>query len=118
MKRILIVDDEKMITTFLSTAIDLEDVDISIANSGEDAINLLKNKKIDIIILDIMMPKIDGLTVCDFIRNELKNDDIKIIIMSAVENPEVMEKLENYNIIKFFKKPFKVDNLISVIQNL
>ena len=79
-KTILIVDDEKPIVDILVYNLQKEGYNTIEANDGEKAIEMAFNDKPDLILLDIMLPKVDGLTVCKRIRNSL---NIPIIMISA-----------------------------------
>ena len=76
-KTILIVDDEKPIVDILVYNLQKEGYNTLEANDGEEAINIAFEKKPDLILLDIMLPKVDGLTVCKKIRNSIKIKWIK-----------------------------------------
>ena len=79
-KTILIVDDEKPIVDILVYNLQKEGYNTIEANDGETGIEMAFNKKPDLILLDIMLPKVDGLTVCKRIRNSL---NMPIIMISA-----------------------------------
>ena len=68
-KTILIVDDEKTIVEMLACNLEKEGYQILEANDGEEGVKLALEKKPDLILLDIMLPKMDGLAVCKRIRN-------------------------------------------------
>jgi len=81
--RILLVDDEKDILEFLSYNLRKEGFEIDTANNGKTALNKLSKFIPDLIILDVMMPEMDGIEVCEKIREEEKFDDILIIFLTA-----------------------------------
>ena len=81
--RILLVDDEKDILEFLSYNLRKEGFEIDTANNGITALNKLSKFIPDLIILDVMMPEMDGIEVCEKIREEEKFDDILIIFLTA-----------------------------------
>ena len=78
--KILIVDDEKLLVKGIRFNFEQDGYQVEVAYDGEEAIKLARDKSIDIIILDLMLPKIDGLTVCQKIR-EFSN--IPIIMLTA-----------------------------------
>ena len=81
--RILLVDDEEDILEFLSYNLRKEGFKIETANNGISALKKLNKFKPDLIILDVMMPEMDGIEVCENIRNDEKNDDVLILFLTA-----------------------------------
>lgn len=77
---VLVVDDDKNIRELITIILKNQNIDVISAADGIEALELIKNNKIDLIILDIMMPRMDGLVTCMNIRKELK---MPIIILSA-----------------------------------
>ena len=77
---ILVVDDEKLIRDVIKEYLKLENYEVYEAENGIEAINIATNKNIDLIIMDIMMPKMDGYTACKEIK---KIKDIPFIMLSA-----------------------------------
>ena len=82
MKKILIVDDEPNIVMSLEYIFKKEDFEVFIARDGAEAIEIFENNKIDIIILDIMMPNVDGYQVLKHLKNSPKLKDIKVLFFS------------------------------------
>ena len=81
--KILLVDDEKDILEFLSYNLKKEGFKIDTANNGKTALNKLSKFIPDLIILDVMMPEMDGIEVCEKIRENEQYDDILIIFLTA-----------------------------------
>ena len=81
--KILLVDDEKDILEFLSYNLKKEGFEIDTANNGKTALNKLSKFIPDLIILDVMMPEMDGIEVCEKIRENEQYDDILIIFLTA-----------------------------------
>ena len=80
--RVLVVDDEKLIGDVIKEYLLLENIEVEEASNGEEALNKVKQEDFDIIIMDIMMPKMDGYTACREIK---KIKDIPFI-MRGVKN--------------------------------
>ena len=76
--KILLVDDEKDILEFLSYNLEKEGFTVFTASNGEKGLELVKEHKPDLIILDVMMPEMDGIEVCQEIRNIKELDEILI----------------------------------------
>ena len=82
-KTILIVDDEKMILNLLAHNLEKEGYNVIEATDGLEAINIAQEKKIDLILLDVMLPKLDGLSVCKRVKNML---NIPILMVTAKDD--------------------------------
>ncbi len=82
-KKILIVDDEPDILEFLSYNLEKEGFSVRTANNGEEALEVLPDFKPDLVILDIMMPKLDGVEVCRIIREEPANQNLLVAFLTA-----------------------------------
>lgn len=86
-KKVLIVDDEPNILILMEQALEkLEDednVELLTAKNGVEALELIQQEKPDLVFLDVMMPKMSGLEVCNAVKNELGMEDICIIMLTA-----------------------------------
>ena len=102
--KILIVEDEPDIVALISNRLDSEKYDITIALSGDDALNLVKTQEFDLVSLDIMLPKVDGLTICRELRKE--NKSTLIIIVSALDLNESKENAYSLGADDYIAKPF------------
>ena len=67
-KKVLVVDDEKLIVKGIRFSLEQDDMEVDCAYDGEEAIDMVKRKEYDIILLDVMLPKYDGFEVCRQIR--------------------------------------------------
>lgn len=113
---ILIVDDEELNLQLIGKVLQNLDIDITLASSGKEALNLLESLVPDLIILDIIMPKMSGFTVCKKIKANIKLSKTPIIFISA--------KTEGEDIVKGFKlgardyitKPFIKEELVARVE--
>ena len=87
-KKVLVVDDERLIVKGLRFSLEQDDMEVECAYDGEEALEMAKNKKYDIILLDIMLPKLTGLEVCQQIR---EFSDVPVIMLTA--KGEDMDKI-------------------------
>ncbi len=112
-KTVLIVDDEKPIVDILEYNLKKEGYNTLIANDGVEAVNIALEKRPNIILLDIMLPKMDGLTVCKKVRTAL---NIPIIMLTAKE--EEIDKILGLELgaDDYVTKPFSVRELIARIK--
>lgn len=114
-KTILVVDDEKPIVDILTYNLQKEGYSTLEANDGEEAIKIATEKKPDLILLDIMLPKVDGLTVCKKLRHTL---NVPILILSAKD--EEIDKILGLELgaDDYITKPFRNSELISRIRSV
>ena len=111
--RLLIVDDEKLIRDVIKTYAETENYETLEAEDGLEALKIVKNNKIDLIILDIMMPKMDGMTFLEEIK---KDYNIPVIILSA--RNEEYDKLSGFDLgtDDYLTKPFSPKELLARIK--
>ncbi len=111
--KVLIVDDEALIRNVIKEYLKIENIDYDECDNGIDAINLFKANKYDCLIMDIMMPKMDGYTAVKEIR---KTSDVKIIMLSA--RVDEYDKLMGFDlgIDDYVTKPFSPKELIARIK--
>jgi two-component system response regulator VicR len=103
--KVLVVDDEKLIVKGIKFSLEQEDLLVDAAYDGEEALEMVKKEKYDLIVLDVMLPKIDGLNVCRQIR-EFSN--VPIIMLTA--KGEDMDKIMGleYGADDYITKPFNI----------
>lgn len=104
-RRILVVDDEKLIVKGLRFSLEQDDMKVDCAYDGEEALSLAKENSYDIILLDVMLPKMDGFQVCQHIR---EFSDVPIIMLTA--KGEDMDKILGleYGADDYITKPFNI----------
>ena len=110
---VLIVDDDVNIITLLRRILEGEKYQVIAASSGASAIEALKNHNIDIVLLDIIMPEVDGYTVCQSIR---KNSNIPIIMLTAMNSDQDKVKGLDAGADDFVTKPFAADVLLARVR--
>jgi len=106
---ILIVDDNEINIDILLGA--LNKYDIIAALSGQEALDIVKKEKVDLILLDIMMPSLDGYEVCRILKNSDKYSNIPIIFLTAKNETDDIKKGFEYGAIDYIVKPFNPSEL-------
>ena len=104
-KKVLVVDDEKLIVKGLRFSLEQEDMEVDTAYDGEEAVEKAREGNYDIILLDLMLPKLDGLSACQQIR---EFSDVPIVMLTA--KGEDMDKILGleYGADDYITKPFNI----------
>lgn len=116
--QILIVDDEPNIVLSLEFLMRKNNFDVLIGRNGREAQNILSQEVPDLVILDIMMPDVDGYQICLEMRSDDKFNDTKIIFLSAKSNTADIEKGLKMGADLYVTKPFSTRKLMSDIKSL
>ncbi len=116
--RVLVVDDSRMIRAMLSCTFMKEGFTVKTANSGEEAIEILKNFKPSFITMDVEMGGIDGFQTSSMIRNNSELKDIPIIMISSLDTVESTVKAFESGIVEYFLKPFEPIKIINYIKDI
>jgi DNA-binding response OmpR family regulator len=118
MKRILIVDDEPNIVMSLEYIFKKENFEVFIARDGAEAIQIAEDKLPDIVLLDIMMPNVDGYQVLKHLKNNPLLEDIKVIFLSAKNKVTDIELGLQLGADKYVSKPFSTKKLVKEVKQL
>jgi PleD family two-component response regulator len=103
-KRLLIIDDDPFITTLYEAKLQKEGLTVEIASDGEDALKKLQNFQPDILLLDLQMPKINGIQVLTYIRAHPQLKDIPVIIFSNAATDNLVQQAWSAGATKFLTK--------------
>jgi DNA-binding response OmpR family regulator len=117
-KHILIVDDEPNIVVSLDYLMKREGYSTTIAHDGEGALWALGERTPDLIILDVMLPKLNGFDVCEAIRAKPEWRDIKILMLSAKGRDTDVAKGLRLGADAYVTKPFSTKDLVAQIAQL
>ncbi len=118
MKKILIVDDEPNIVMSLEYTFKKNSFEVFIARDGQEALDILKNALPDIIILDVMMPNVDGYNTLEQIKNDARLKHTKVIFLSAKNKEKDIEKGLSLGADLYMTKPFSVKKLVEHVNEL
>jgi two-component system, response regulator, stage 0 sporulation protein A len=118
--KVLLVDDNKelviMLENYINAQTDMEVV--GVAFNGQDCLPLVKDKKPDVLVLDIIMPHLDGLAVLDRLRAGLVEKIPNVIMLTAFGQEDVTKKAVDLGASYFILKPFDMEHLISNIRQV
>jgi DNA-binding response OmpR family regulator len=117
-KRVLIVDDEPNIVAALEFLLHKNGYAVKVAANGEEALAQLDAFKPDLVLLDVMMPKVSGYEVCERMRSQPQWHDIKIVILSAKGREVEVSKGLSLGADLYVTKPFSSSELVSAIEKL
>jgi len=115
--KILVSEDNPDIRKILVMRLEINGYDVIQAQDGEEAIDKIKKEAPDLVILDLMMPKISGFEVCRMIKFDEKYKDIPIIVLSALDQQADREKAIEGGADAYFIKPFDLELLLNKIKS-
>lgn len=117
-KRVLIVDDEPNIVTALEFLLEKRGYEVKVAVNGEEALAQVEAFKPDLVLLDVMMPKLSGYDVCQRMRSNPLWQGIKIVILSAKGREVEVSKGMSLGADLYVTKPFSSGELVATIDEL
>ncbi|MBI2759556.1 MAG: response regulator [Chloroflexi bacterium] len=112
---LLTIDDDNAITELLAIILRSHGFDVLVANDGEDGIRIIKEKSPQLVILDLMMPNMDGWQVCKAVRNF---SSIPIMVLSALDDPAVVASVLDAGADDYLVKPIPSAVLVAHINKL
>ena len=116
--KILVVDDEKDIVELVRSRLQREGYDVAVAYDGEEALFRIKDADPDAVILDLMMPKLNGFEVLKAIRDNLNDKWRPVIIVSANAELESVRKSYSMEADHYLTKPCSMDTLLRGVQTV
>ena len=119
-QRILLVDDEEMVTQALGKLLRKRGYEVTVANDGKEAVDLTKQQDFHLIITDIRMPRIDGISTIKIIRKLMEDDgrtQIPEILITGHACDEYMQEAEKLNVSDCLFKPINIFDLLKSIKN-
>jgi len=116
--RILIVDDERPIASLLALAFEQDGHTVLSAADGIDCMNKMASFRPDVVIMDIMMPKLDGVDATRLIRRNRSYQDTVIVALSARADEATRRRMRDAGADLFMRKPFVIAKLVARIREL
>jgi DNA-binding response OmpR family regulator len=118
MKKVLVVDDDPAILTVAQRRLQAESVEVLIANNGADGLHMAKEHRPDVVILDLMMPKMHGYTLIQEIRNDPSLSHVKILVTSAKTYSSDVERTRRLGADRYLGKPYDLQEFWDTISEL
>jgi len=116
MKKILVVDDESLLVTALTLKLEASGYQVDSARNGNEALNLLKTDHYDLIVLDLYMPILDGISTLQEIRNQKIHPDTPIIVLTNLQEDEKISQALSLGVTSYLTKSnTNLDDLINLI---
>jgi DNA-binding response OmpR family regulator len=117
-KRILVVDDDENILNLEKTILGQKGFDVTGAAGGAEALKLLGERTYDLVLLDVMMPEVDGFTVCRKIKDDPRLKDIPVIFLTAKGGGEALAEGFESGAIMYINKPFTANKLLTIVNTM
>ena len=114
--KILLVDDEEDLSLLLAKRLEHHGFVVEMAVDGLDCLEKIVNFYPDIILLDIVMPRMDGWEVCKKLRSQPTTKNIPIVFFSALIEPYLQDKVKNAGGNALVQKPFNIESLLQIIK--
>ena len=116
--KILIVDDEPSIVMLLKARLEDSRYEVITGHDGQEALDKARQEKPDLIILDIMLPKIDGYKVASILKSDENTRDIPIVMLTARTLAQDIKAGMESGAVSYMQKPFKSEVLLAIVRGL
>lgn len=117
-KTILIADDNNFIRRLVSAALEPLGCELLEAVDGEDAIAIIADRCPDIVLLDLVMPKLNGFEVLEWLRGKPETSDLKVIVLTAAGSEVDLAQGKQHNVAAYIVKPFSNTHLKETVAEL
>jgi DNA-binding response OmpR family regulator len=116
-RRILVVDDDPRLLHVVAMYLSIEGYEVDTASNGDEGLRLLEQRRPDLVILDVMMPGIDGLEACRRIKSNPETRAIPVVLFTALSRTDDVENGRAAGANRFINKPFSLIGLGAVIRS-
>jgi len=117
-RKIVMIEDSKAASTVLKDVLSAEGHTVLHAADGVTGLALARREKPDLILLDLLLPKLNGYEVCNALMRDNLTRHIPVLIISTLDTPESIEKAKLCGARNFMKKPYDLDTLLREIKRL
>ncbi|MFD0317296.1 response regulator [Streptomyces flavalbus] len=115
--RVLVVDDNKVIRQLIRVNLELEGIEVVTAADGAECLEVVHQVRPDVVTLDVVMPRLDGLRTAARLRSDPRTQDLPLVVVSACTQYEVESGLD-IGVDAFLAKPFEPEELVRVVRGL
>ncbi len=117
-RKILIVDDEQNIAISVEFLMKREGFEVTVARDGEEGLQRIRNDRPDLVLLDVMMPKLNGFQVCEAVRADPELANVRIVMLTAKGREAEINKGMSLGADAYIPKPFATSDLVSKVTSL
>ncbi|HNW44840.1 MAG TPA: response regulator [Elusimicrobiales bacterium] len=117
-RKIVMIEDSKAFSTVLIEVLTAEGHTVLHAADGVAGLAMARREKPDLVLLDLLLPKLNGYDVCNALMRDNLTRHIPILIISTLDSPESIEKAKRCGARNFMKKPYQLDDLLKEIKRL
>lgn len=111
---VLVVDDDEMIRRLVRAVLEADEFEVAEARDGQTALNLAHEREPSVVVLDVMMPGLDGVEVC----RRLDHEKVKVVVLTARDDPKVETEAKLAGADAFLTKPFSSIELLDLVAEL
>ena len=111
-KKILVVDDEQDLLDFVKLRLEANNYNVIMATDGVEALEVFNKEKPDLVLLDILMPKLDGFKVCQELKNNPQTVNVPVIMLTAKDRKDDITKAKQVGANGYLIKPFDAATLL------
>ncbi len=115
-RKVLLADDSELGFDLVDSALRSRGHHVDWARNGAEALARIQNRRYDLLLLDLHMPRMDGFQVAAAIREDASVSDLRIVVLTADNMPGVREELLAVGVREYVTKPFNVDYLIELVE--
>ncbi len=116
MKKILMIEDSKKTSFILKEVLEQSGYQVFLEHDGVSGLAAARREKPDLILLDLLLPKVSGFEVCKTLKQDNSTRHIPVIILSTMYNDENIEKMKMLGAVNFMKKPYRLEELLEEIK--
>jgi len=117
-KRILVVDDDENILNLERTILEQKGFEVTTASGGAEALEVLGRGAFDLVLLDVMMPEVDGFAVCRRIKEDPRLKDIPVIFLTAKGGGDALAEGFESGAVMYINKPFTANKLLTIVNTM
>ena len=115
-KTILVVDDQVEMVVLLKKRLEMAGYKVFIATNGFEALEIVKKEKMDLILLDLVIPRVDGFHVLEHLKKDKKSMDIPVFLVTGKTDPDSIEEGIRKQAERYITKPFDSEKLIQEVK--
>jgi len=115
-KRILVIDDDKQLRKLLKDILSKASYDAETAANAFQALEILADNHFDLVLMDLMMPSMDGYELFSILREDAATKNIPVIAVTALDDPRNKERIREIGFFAHVAKPFEMEELMAIVK--